>query len=259
VVGLITDGDLLRKMKVLVNSTHQHLTTAELDTELEVLRRQGHTVAEVMTANPLTVTAAATLPQVVELLLQHNIKRLPVVDDAGRLIGLVSRVDILRAFAQPLTAELQRAAPSPGHLTRVREVMLPNVPQVHLNIPLADIVTLLVSSVQRRVVVVDDDGRVAGIITDGDLINRATPTERSGLIRTLSRRFPMGQAEAYALSQRTAAEVMTQPVRTIAPEALLIDALQLMLEKQIKRLPVVDSQGRLVGLVGRGGILQALG
>jgi CBS domain-containing protein len=225
------------------------------------LRRRGQTVAEVMTppAPPITVTAAATLPQVVELLLQHNIKRLLVVDDDGHLIGLVSRVDILRAFAHPLAAEADRAALPPGRLTRVREVMLTNVPQVNQAAPLAEVVALLVNSVQRRVVVVDEAGRVAGIITDGDLIHRATPTERSGLIRTLSRRFPLGQAEAYSLSQRPAAEVMTQPVLTIPPDALLIEALQLMLERQIKRLPVVDAQGQLLGLGGRGGILQAMG
>ena len=259
VVGILTDGDLLRKMKVLVNSTHHHLTAAELDTELDILRRRGQTVAEVMTTPPITVTAATTLPQVVELLLQHNIKRLPVVDDNSGLIGLVSRVDILRAFAHPLTAEADRAALPPGRLTRVREVMLTNVPQVNQAAPLAEVVALLVNSVQRRVVVVDEAGRVAGIITDGDLIHRATPTERSGLIRTLSRRFPLGQAEAYSLSQRSAAEVMTRPVLTIPPDAPLLEALQLMLERQIKRLPVVDAQGQLLGLVGRGGILQAMG
>jgi CBS domain-containing protein len=61
------------------------------------------------------------------------------------------------------------------------------------------------------------------------------------------------------LSQRTAAEVMTRPVITVTPETSLLEALRLLLAHRIKRLPVVDAESRLVGLVGRGGILQALG
>jgi CBS domain-containing protein len=100
---------------------------------------------------------------------------------------------------------------------------------------------------------------VVGIITDGDLIARATPTERSGVIRSLSRRLVPGQADQLSLEQRAAAQVMTQPVVTLPQDAPLIDALNLMLSHQIKRLPVTDGAGRLVGLVGRAAILQALG
>jgi CBS domain-containing protein len=99
---------------------------------------------------------------------------------------------------------------------------------------------------------------VAGIITDGDLINRATSAERSGIIQTLSRRLLPEQGDTFQLNRRTAAEVMTSPVLTVTPQTSLFEALQLLLTHQIKRLPVVDDDGKLVGLVGRGGILQAL-
>jgi CBS domain-containing protein len=52
---------------------------------------------------------------------------------------------------------------------------------------------------------------------------------------------------------------MTTPVVTVTPETSLVEALQLLLENGIKRLPVVDADGQLVGLIGRRGILQALG
>ena len=123
---------------------------------------------------------------------------------------------------------------------------------------LNEVVDLLVSNRQRRVVVIDRHGQVVGIITDGDLLKRATPTERSGIIASLARRLPAGQPDDYGVRQRTAAEVMTTPVITITPETLLVDALQLLLEHSIKRLPVVDAQSHLVGLVGRRGILRAL-
>jgi CBS domain-containing protein len=137
--------------------------------------------------------------------------------------------------------------------------MLTDVPTVHAHASLTEIVGLLVSSAQRRVVVLDEDQRVVGIITDGDLIKRATPTERSGIIQSLSRRLPLSQDDHFHLSQRTAVEVMTGQVITVTPETLLMEALQLLLTHRIKRLPVVNAAGQLAGLVGRSGVLQALG
>jgi CBS domain-containing protein len=49
---------------------------------------------------------------------------------------------------------------------------------------------------------------------------------------------------------------MTSPVITVTQDTSLLDALHLLLSRRIKRLPVVDAENRLVGLVGRGGVLQ---
>jgi len=60
------------------------------------------------------------------------------------------------------------------------------------------------------------------------------------------------------LTKRTTGGVMTANPITVTPETPLLDALRLLLQHKIKRLPVVDTDGKLVGLVGRGEILQAL-
>ncbi len=258
-IGIITDGDLLKKTGLLTTSARQHLTRPELDAELARLRQSPQVVQQVMTPNPITLTPETTVPVAVELMLSQGIKRLPVINPQQQPVGVVSRVDILRAFAQPLTVEEPRLNPLPGHQLTVGSVMNPGVPTVHLSDSLAEIVRLLVSSVHRRVVVVDAERRVVGIITDGDLIARATLTERSGVIRSLSRRLTPARPDELTLRQRTAAQVMTQPVVTLPQDAPLIEALNQMLTHQIKRLPVTDGAGRLVGLVGRAAILQALG
>jgi CBS domain-containing protein len=258
VTGILTDGDLLNKVNLLAPSAQQELTQAEVSGELLHLRQSGQTVGEVMTAKPITITPETTVSQAVKLMVEHDIKRLPVVDAEGKLLGLVSRVNILRALAQPPVAETSRQLPPPGHHVRVNEIMMKQVPTVKAKAPLAEVVDLLVSNTRRRVVVVDEQRRVIGIITDGDLIKRATPKERAGIIQSLARRLPPGQADKFYLSQRVATEVMTSPVITVTPETLLLEALRLLLENHIKRLPVVDVEGRLVGLVGRGGVLQVL-
>jgi CBS domain-containing protein len=57
---------------------------------------------------------------------------------------------------------------------------------------------------------------------------------------------------------RTAADVMTNPVVTVTLETTITEAIGLMIAHKIERLPVVDADGRLVGLVGRAGVLAAV-
>ncbi|MCK6627609.1 MAG: DUF190 domain-containing protein [Anaerolineae bacterium] len=258
IVGILTDGDLLDRVDLLAVSVQKELNEAEIAQELHRLRQTHQMVGEYMTPDPITVTDDTTIAQAVNVMVEHDIKRLPVVDAQRKLAGMVSRVDVLRALAQPPVAESPRKSPPPGQHVRVGEVMMTNVPTVKLDASLAEIVSLLVSHAQRRVIVVDEQRRVVGIITDGDLIKRATAEERRGIIQSLTRRLPLSQADSLHLSQRTAAEVMTGQVITVSSDTSLPEALRLLLTHQIKRLPVVDDEDRLVGLVGRGGILQAL-
>lgn len=259
VVGILTDGDLLDRADLLAISAQRELTEAELAQELHHLRQTGQTVGAYMTPDPVTVTDETTIAQAVKVMVEHDIKRLPVVDAQGKLVGMVSRIDVLRALSQPPVAESPRKSPPPGQLVKVSEVMMINVPTVGSQAPLAEIVDLLVGHAQRRVVVIDEQRRVMGIITDGDLIKRATGAERSSIIQSLTRRLPLEQTESFHLNQRVAVEVMTGQVVTVTPETSLLEALHLLLTHRIKRLPVINETGQLVGLVGRGGILQALG
>lgn len=58
-------------------------------------------VEDVMTPDVVTISAAADHPEAARLMRKAGVKRLPVVDDEGRLLGIVSRSDIMRAFARP--------------------------------------------------------------------------------------------------------------------------------------------------------------
>jgi CBS domain-containing protein len=188
----------------------------------------------------------------------HYVKRLLVVDASHKLLGIVSRVDILRALAQPGLAEMPRPSLPPGSPEQVGQIMLKQVPTVLTNVSLAEVVHLLVTYARRRVVVIDGARHVVGIITDGDLMNRATEKERGGILQSLTRRLFLAGEATFHLNYRTAAEVMTAPVITVTPTTPLREALRLLLHHGIKRLPVVNEQGQLVGLIGRADILQAL-
>ncbi len=259
VVGIVTEGNLLDRLEILATSAQRQLTQDEMAAQLQNLRRIDQTVAKAMTPVPIIVTADTNIAQVVKLMIEHDIKRLPVVNSEERLMGIVSRVDVLRTLSQPPVVELPRKNPPLGHHVQVGGVMTTDVPTVHADASLSDIIELLVSNIRRRVVVIDNDQRVVGIITDGDLIKQATLTERSGIIHALTHRVLPQQTDSLDLSRRTAAEVMTGQTITVTPETTLSDALKLLLKYHIKRLPVIDAEGKLVGMIGRGGILQVLG
>jgi len=112
------------------------------------------------------------------------------LDEEGQLQGIVSRLDLFRVMAQPPVAETPRQPLQLGAHVTVGEVLMTQVFSVRTDAPLVEVVDLVVSTAQRRVVVVDDERHVTGIITDGDLLRRATEAERGGVLQALTSRVP---------------------------------------------------------------------
>jgi CBS domain-containing protein len=70
--------------------------------EQEIHKALGQTVGEVMTSHVTTITPQKSLPEAAHALQQKQVHRLPVLDDAGKLIGILTRGDIIRAMAANL-------------------------------------------------------------------------------------------------------------------------------------------------------------
>ena len=129
----------------------------------------------------------------------------------------------------------------------VRDWMTPHPITIDPKTVLPDAHRLMQDSHIRRVLVVEN-GKLVGIVTLGD-IREAEPSHATTLsIYELH----------YLLSKLTVEHIMTRNPITVQADTPMRDALRLLLSYKIKRLPVVDGQGRLVGLVGRTEILQAL-
>jgi CBS domain-containing protein len=262
-VGIITDGDLLARDAIDLSVDLQRaMPFSERATKLAALAERPHRAADVMTPSPITLKAATSLAQAAAVMADRHLKRLPVVNDAGRLVGMVSRSDLLKTVAEGLRQRPSEPLRLPaGAPTTVGEMMLREVPTVHRDTALAETVDRLLETVQRRVVVVDGANRVVGIITDGDVIERAAKRARPAALRALLDWFGGGHRPAeleVAARGRTAADVMTSPAITVTPSTPIAEAIRLMMVHRIKRLPVVDADGRLVGLVGRAGVLAAI-
>jgi CBS domain-containing protein len=102
VVGIVTERDFLRPRG---DQTAPRPRWFELIGSSQLAERcadcRSRTVAEVMTPAPLTVTEDTSLEQVVNLIEEHDVKRLPVVRD-GRLVGVVARADLIRALVSAI-------------------------------------------------------------------------------------------------------------------------------------------------------------
>jgi CBS domain-containing protein len=261
--GIITDGDLLRRTQLAARLDLQAtLPAAEWQQQLAVLRDEGQTAASLMSQPVITIAARAPLRQAVQQMVDHNLKRLPVVAEDGRLVGWISRVDILRQmeYQQPVV-EAEQESPAPGQT--IRDLMYADVPTVSPQATLEQVLQALEKNRRRRAVVVNEKREVLGIITDGDLLRRSRQKSHPGLLARL-RRLVTGQpaaAQAWhgtELGTETAVDLMTTPVITIAADATPAAALQRMVQHKVKRLPVVEENGRLVGLLGRASLLRGL-
>jgi CBS domain-containing protein len=266
-VGMITDGDLIRRAGLLTRlGLQDKLTPEQMQTQLAALQDGPHTAAAIMTADVVSVRPDDKVRTAAALMAQHSLKRLPVIDNDHRLVGLISRVDVLRAVEyhqqsddrDPAQGDAAPTSPRTG--ASVGELMNKDVPTVHADARLEEIVRALESSYQRRVIVVDPQRRVLGIITDGDLIRRSRYAHDPGLIRRLRNLITRHQEPMVTLpyAGETAGQLMTLPVITIQLTTPLSEVLSLMLRYQIKRLPVVDDEGRLQGLLGRNSLLNGL-
>jgi CBS domain-containing protein len=217
-----------------------------------------------MTRQVVTITPDTILARAARLMVEKHLKRLPVVDSDGKLVGILGRLDILNTIAAVHLPQWHPEAHPVGEQATVAEVMTREVPTVHDSAIVEEIFELLVSSSHKRVVVVDDKRQVVGIIADSDLISRVSRESWPGIMEVLISKVPIGTVSSEArrhiqkLRARSAKEFMTREVITVRDKMPVASALALSAEKRVKRLPVVNAEGELVGIVGRTEMMRAL-
>jgi CBS domain-containing protein len=136
-------------------------------------------VRELMTADPVTVTTTTPVKTALGLLAEHRITSMPVLGRKGKLRGVVSEADLIKNLVRPD----QRAHERPVHdewLDRplsVSDVMSSHVLAVHPQDDVADVVQLLTSTTVKSVPVVEQDGRLVGILSRSDVVRVLARTD----------------------------------------------------------------------------------
>jgi CBS domain-containing protein len=138
------------------------------------------------------------------------------------------------------------------------DIMTKNVVTVTPDTPVADIARLLMEKRVSAVPVVEN-GRPIGIVSEGDLLRQVEPgaPRQPKWLELFFSRDTLA-AEYIHSHARTARQVMTHNVVSVMEDAPLSDIVDLLEGRRIKRVPVVDIGGHIVGIVSRSNLLQAL-
>jgi CBS domain-containing protein len=286
-LGLITTGDLirsgalpLRRGLIRTALALDEATAAQMRAPLGQAGQSARTAAEAMNRQVRTVRPEQSLREAARLMAETGLRRLPVVDAEGHLIGMLSRTDLLRAIvSSPLASGDEEKGTSGGQVQLASSgAMAPpslvdyvrrEVATVHEETPLAEVLDSLLRSPLKRVVVVDDERHVRGIISDVDVLAHLQAEQRPRFLSLLSRlargreKEPVPPEGAFHLPgltapPRRASDVMNRSVVTVLSSATVQEAIASMMRTGRKVLPVVDDDGRLVGIVGRSDLLRVL-
>ncbi|MFZ2093217.1 MAG: CBS domain-containing protein [Pseudolabrys sp.] len=143
---------------------------------------------------------------------------------------------------------------------RAADVMVTNVITVRSDTSVREIAEILLANRISAVPVLDKAGNMVGIVSEGDLIHRVeVGTERhpSWWLEFMAGKQTLAQ-EFIKSHARRAADLMTRNVITVKADTPLGELASLLDKHRIKRVPVVDDSGKIIGIVSRANLVQAL-
>jgi CBS-domain-containing membrane protein len=282
--GIISTGDLIRAgllpmRRGLVRTALElgDLTAEAMQTPLEQARRSTRTAQEIMNRQARTIRPDQPIREAAQIMLETGLRALPVVEGDGTLVGMLTRADLLQTVVtSPLMSPQASSGTQPlrhtSSLTHtpvqqqpVADYVDPEVATVAEQTPLDEVIDALILSPLKRVIVVDSNRRVKGIISDVDVLARIQESARPGLLALLTGRarskpgrLPTGLLQTHPGKAHVASNIMNPDVVTVTAGATVQETIERMVATRRKVLPVLDAQGRLVGVVGRTDLLRVL-
>lgn len=261
-LGIITQGDLISRgelpvrLGLLSEFTQDHID----DLFQKIIPKTAH---EIMSSPAILIQEDTDLTKAVDLMLQRKLKRLPVVDTAGQLTGILARLDVFRTVMNqtPDLKSFSRHQVDVRNVRFVREIMERDMELVHPDTPIEEIVQVVDLHTHHRAAVVDRQGILVGIISDRDLFATFSSRRASLWSLVMSKAPLLKSARFYeeiikTTHARTAADVMKKELITATEDTPIQEAIKQMTEHHLKRLPIVDKQGVFRGLISRDALLR---
>jgi CBS-domain-containing membrane protein len=257
-VGVISQGDLIYKaglpMRLGLLAASDQEKVSPVIAALAPRRAK-----EVMTRPAVTIEQDKWATDAVNLMLTKQVKRLPVIDAAGKLVGVLSRMDVFHTILRecPDWQAFQKQKIAVDNVRFVSDIMLRDTSTVFPDTPVEEVIRIIDCNDIQRVCVVDQEGHLLGLISDKDLL-AAFSDRHPGFWNYLASKMPFTEHAQLRedLAGKTAREVMNSNIVTVVEDTPINEAIRLMLAKAIKRLPVVDSQGKFKGLISRDALLR---
>jgi CBS domain-containing protein len=260
--GMVTQRDLIERAQMPVRlGLLGEMDDAQKQSLLEPMSK--YQAQEIMSWPPIVVKETFPLYKAVETMLEKGLKRLPVVDAQGRLSGMLARVDVFRAIARELPDWKPENHPDiqVRDARTVGDVARRDMHTVAPNASIEKIVQAIGSNCIQRVAVVNGEGRLVGLISDRVLLGLFAG-HHPGFWETLVGLFASGsEGEKRAplpeeFRAKTAQDLMRTDLVVVDENSPLDEAIRVMAEKGIKRLPVIDAEGKFKGMVSRDSLLR---
>jgi CBS domain-containing protein len=156
---------------------------------------RAETAADLMTLNPISVNAGDTVKEGVVMLTNRGFNAAPVIDEAGRPVGVLSSSDVVvhdrqmptkpgyhqetNAAANSQETGLSRSSDEEVHWARVRDIMTPAVFSVSPATPARRVIEDMVALKVHQLFVVDEDGILTGVISALDVLQYLRPEQPS--------------------------------------------------------------------------------
>lgn len=245
-IGIITEKDIMRLI-------HEYASSKPID---------KIKLGDVMSTNLMTVCEESNLSRCVGIMLDNDISSLIITDDKCILRGILTKIDVISAYAKYFTG-----------LYLVRDFMTKNVLTVAPDETLCRILLLMISNNVSRIVVTKNH-RPVGIITERDIMslsgladpyfNRFVKLYHDRFVRyRITKDFTLMHTEmdiSGIESILLARDIMKPDPTVVTMDLDLANAVQVMIRKGIRGLPVVDSIAsyNLVGIVTKTDVNRAM-
>ena len=189
-------------------------------------------VIRVMTPNPVYVFEDDDVLDALSLMVARNFGSLPVVNNEKKVTGIVTEREMLLVFQ-----DLDQLFP-------VKEFMTRRVTSVYEDVPMFDATRLMIKRGFRRLPVVDEEGKVVGIITAADAL------------KLVAKAILKNEPEMFF--SKKVKEVATTEIYTIDPEKSVNEAAMTMIMKKIGSLLILDPQNKPIGIITERDLIIAL-
>jgi len=139
----------------------------------------------------------------------------------------------------------------------VANVMNRDVASVREGAPLKEVAELMAARKVSGVPVLDDKGQVVGIISDKDFLEVMGAGQTDSFMTVIAKCLLGKGCLAAPHHARFAKDIMTSPAVTVKPEIPILEVADIFTQKKINRAPVVDAEGRMIGIVSRADVLKS--
>ena len=220
-------------------------------TRTDILRKPDEEqLALLMNKNPITIRANDSLEKAAGVFHEKHIRCLPVIDSKGILIGTIRPMDILNAYSEEITE-------------MVGDCLTGCSVPIYQETPVPVVMTILNITKASALPVLDGEGKLSGIVADGDLFKFSTEEERAAMSRfgiggSDDRLSWEGVRDAMLLYHQTTKtklpevpvkQVMVKDPISVFKDAPIKVAIWKMRKYNFNQLPVVDEKNNLVGVV----------